>query len=160
MTTSYHLFKRKVMDKSLAVYQLLKDIFFILEDGERSLFNQYDLTVPRFYTLKNIAENPGISLSNLSTKMLSDKGNISRIVKGMEADGLIVREQHESDGRALCLFLSDAGQTLCDDVVSAHDRYNMDRLSILDGDTELLFEKLANIREYLAENLERTQIAH
>ena len=142
------------MEKSLAVYQLLKEIFFILEDGERSLFNHYDLTVPRFYTLKHIAENPGISLSNLSTKMLSDKGNISRIVKGMESDGLIVREQHESDGRTLCLFLSEDGSSLCEEVVSAHDRFNMERLSILDGDRELLFEKLATIREYLAENLE------
>lgn len=142
------------MEKSLAVYQLLKEIFFILEDGERALFNQYDLTVPRFYTLKHIAENPGISLSNLSTKMLSDKGNISRIVKGMEADGLIVREQHESDGRALCLFLSDTGRSLCESVVTAHDRFNMERLSILDGDEELLYGKLVTIREYLAHSLD------
>lgn len=146
------------MEKSLAVYQLLKEIFFILEDGERTLFSRYDLTVPRFYTLKHIAENPGISLSNLSTKMLSDKGNISRIVKGMETDGLVVREQHESDGRALCLFLSEEGASLCEEVVNAHDRFNMERLSILDGDTELLYNKLTIIREYLADNLEPSRL--
>ena len=47
---------------------------------------------------------------------------------------------------------------MCEEVVNAHDRFNMERLSILDGDTELLYNKLNIIREYLADNLEPSRL--
>ena len=136
------------------IYALLKDIFFILEDGDRTHFSHYDLTVPRFYALKHIGEHPGISLSQLSTRMLSDKGNISRIVRGMEADGLIVRQQDESDGRALCLYLTDEGEALREQTVQSHSAYNEARLAPITMETDHLLETLQEVRAALSTHLE------
>ena len=137
------------------IYALLKDIFFILEDGDRTHFSHFGLTVPRFYALKHIGEHPGISLSQLSTLMLSDKGNISRIVRGMEADGLVVRQQDQTDGRALCLFLTDTGEQLRRQTVESHDAYNETRLAPITMETDHLLDTLQEVRNALSTHLEQ-----
>ena len=143
------------MDHSQMIYALLKDIFFILEDGDRTHFSRYDLTVPRFYALKHIGEQPGISLSQLSTRTLSDKGNISRIVRGMEADGLVVRQQDATDGRALCLYLTEEGERLRQQTVQSHDAYNEARLAPITMETDHLLETLQEVRDALSTHLTR-----
>jgi DNA-binding MarR family transcriptional regulator len=136
------------------LYALLKDIFFLLEDGDRRFFSQFDLTTPRFYALKHIGENPGISISQLSTLMLSDKGNISRIVRGMEAEGLVIRRPDRFDGRALCLFLSDEGEALRRETVLSHAAFNHARISGIDTEYEQLLEILSDVKTTLDKHLQ------
>jgi DNA-binding MarR family transcriptional regulator len=108
-------------------YTLLKDLFFILDEGDRTLLLGFGLTVPRYYALVHIGEEPGLSSSQLSDLMLCDKSNISRIIKSMEAEGLVTRQAHESDGRASRLYLSSQGHTLCEKAKAAHTAYNRQR---------------------------------
>jgi DNA-binding MarR family transcriptional regulator len=112
-------------------YSLLKDLFFILDDGDRALLLRFGLTVPRYYALVHIGEEPGLSSSQLSDLMLCDKSNISRIIKSMEADGFVIREAHESDGRASRLYLSSQGHELCKQAKLAHAAYNRQRFSCI-----------------------------
>lgn len=144
------------MDKVAVVYDLLKSIYFILEDGDRKLLSSYDLTIPRFYALKHIHDNPGISLSRLSKLMISDKGNMSRIVKGMENEGLILRKPNAQDGRALRLYLSDSGAALCDRVLTAHTDFNDLRFARLAAAPNGLVRELEEIKTSLESHLEHT----
>jgi DNA-binding MarR family transcriptional regulator len=135
-------------------YTLLKELFFILDDGDRSLLLRYGLTVPRFYALLHIAEEPGLSSSRLSDLMLCDKSNISRIIKSMETDGYVTREAHESDGRAFRLYLSNQGHELCQEAKLAHTAYNRQRFSCI-GEIQQddLLDGLLQLREGLREQL-------
>jgi DNA-binding MarR family transcriptional regulator len=135
-------------------YNLLKDLFLILDDGDRTLLLRYRLTVPRYYALVHIGEEPGLSSSQLSDLMLCDKSNISRIIKGMEADGLVTRRAHESDGRAARLYLSSRGQALCEQAQLAHTAYNRRRFRcISEIQQENLLDGLLQLKQGLREQL-------
>jgi DNA-binding MarR family transcriptional regulator len=106
------------------LYNLLKELFFILDDGDRMLFGRFNLTVPRFFALLHLGQEPGVSSTQLSDYMLCDKSNITRLIKGMEADGLVVRRPHESDGRAYRLYLTDQGQSIREQALTSHKSFN------------------------------------
>jgi DNA-binding MarR family transcriptional regulator len=127
--------KRRFMDENEKLYNLLKETFILLDDGDRRLFGEYSLTPPRFYTLSHIAEEPGLSSSRLSDRLLCDKSNVTRIVKGLESEGYIERKPHETDGRALRLYLTEKGTAVLQKVQIAHTNYNTHRLTSLAGIT-------------------------
>src|SRR5690606_41950811 len=114
--------------EAIQLYNLLKEVFLLLDDGDRRLFNAYSLSHTRFYALYHLGTQPGISSSQLSELMFCDKSNISRLLKGIEAEGWVLREPHESDGRAQRLYLSPAGEALYARVSQAHLTYNRERL--------------------------------
>ena len=114
------------------IYNTLNEIFILLDDGDRRFFNSYELTPTRYYALFHLFEQPGISFSELSNRMLCDKSNITRIIKGLEADDLVVRRPHETDGRTLRLFVSEKGKALCQEAMQAHHDYNKQRFSELE----------------------------
>ncbi|MCP4360148.1 MAG: MarR family transcriptional regulator [Chloroflexi bacterium] len=146
------------MGEKETLYNLLKETFILLDDGDRRLFNQYNLTPPRFYVLFHLNEEPGISASDLSQKMLCDKSNVTRIVKGLEAAGYLEKRPHESDGRALRLYLTVAGETTCNEVQTAHTVYNETRLNSIDKHTEdTLIENLINLHQGLRAALVQQQ---
>ena len=114
------------------IYNTLNEIFILLDDGDRRFFGNYDLSPTRYYALFHLLEQPGISFSELSNRMLCDKSNITRIIKGLEADDLVIRQPHETDGRTLRLFISEKGKDLCQEAMKAHRNYNQERFSDLE----------------------------
>lgn len=136
------------------MYNLLKDIFFLLDDGDRRLFGEYNLSVSRFYILWHLGNEPGISSQRLSELMLCDKSNITRLTKGLEADGLVSRLPHESDGRALRLFLTEAGSAVREQTLEAHLAYNHQRfIEFLGAENVDLQEKLTQLKYKLSTQL-------
>ena len=143
------------MSEKERLYNLLKETFILLDDGDRRLFNQYNLTPPRFYVLLHISEEPGISSSDLSLKLLCDKSNVTRIVKGLESIGYLEKKPHESDGRTQRLYLTPAGEAICDEVNSAHIAYNAARLSSVDEFMEdTLIKNLTRLQASLRASLD------
>jgi DNA-binding MarR family transcriptional regulator len=125
-----------------------------LDDGDRRLFDQFALTTPRFYALFHLGAHPGISLSELSKLMLCDKSNATRIIKSMEADGLVLRRPHETDGRALRLFLTPEGEKRREQTLIAHRQFNQKRLDVLDGvEQDSLLACLLHLKTGLREQL-------
>lgn len=109
------------------LYALIKDIFFLLDDGDQQLFGRYGLTGSRYYILYHLGEQPGLSVSGLSTLMFCDKSNVTRLVRAMEDEGLVCRHPHETDGRTLRLFLTDEGASRRATVLQAHEQLNEER---------------------------------
>ncbi len=138
------------MTDAQALYTLLKEIFLILDDGDRQLFGQFDLSPSRYYALVNLGESPGMSLSELSELMLCDKSNATRIVRGLEADGLAIRRPHETDGRAIRLYLTETGDQLRRRAIAAHEEYNQGRLqSVTDGSSDTILNDLNQLKRSL-----------
>lgn len=122
-----------LMDEAYSLYSLLKESFLLLDFGDRRLFEQYGLTVPRYYALYHIAGSPGTSPTHLSNLMFCDKSNITRLLQGLEADGYIERRSHEHDRRVQRLYLTESGAMLQGLVAGAHNRYVADRLCTLEA---------------------------
>ena len=138
------------MSENEKLYNLLKETFILLDDGDRRLFGEFNLTPPRFYALSHIAEEPGLSSSRLSDRLLCDKSNVTRIVKGLESEGYIERKPHETDGRALRLYLTEKGTNVLSKVQVAHTNYNEHRLIPLnDVAHDTLVRYLAQLNQSL-----------
>ncbi len=136
------------------IYDLLKDIFFLLDDGDRRLFAGYNLSVSRFYILWHLGNKPGISSRQLSDIMICDKSNITRLTQGLEADGLLSRQPHESDGRALRLYLTEKGELVRAQALDAHLAFNQQRLQCCTNlEQQNVHRYLINLKNKLQEEL-------
>lgn len=98
------------------LYESLKSIFLHIDNHEKAFLSRYGLNVPRFYVLMHVENNPGINYILLSDLLLCTKSNTTRIVRGMQKDGLITREVDPDDRRSYRLTLSKAGHDLFDRV--------------------------------------------
>ncbi|MCA9962476.1 MAG: MarR family transcriptional regulator [Chloroflexota bacterium] len=140
-------------DKEL-LYNLIKETFLLLDDGDRRFFNHFDLTVSRYYALYHIGEEPGISFSQLSDCMVCDKSNVTRIIKGLESVGYVVRQPHETDGRTLRLYLTDEGTAVLNQIAIAHKSYIEARLNFIDEiEQDNLIEGLSRLNEHMKHDL-------
>lgn len=124
------------MDEANNLYTVLKEIFLLLDDGDRRVLADFDLTVPRFYALLHLGDHPGLSISELSDLMFCDKSNITRLIKTLEADDLVYRRPHDSDGRVFCLHLTSRGEELREKVLAIHSQRNEMRFSNTLGSDE------------------------
>ncbi len=142
------------MADATLIYNLLKEIFFLVDDGDRRLFSQYNLSVPRFYILWHLGNEPGISSRRLSELMICDKSNITRLSKGLESDGLVLRQPHETDGRALRLSLTEEGTRIRREALESHLAYNRQRFTSCDyHEQEDLQRYLLRLKESLHSEL-------
>ena len=137
------------------IYTLLNEIYLILDDGDRRLLSQFKLTPPRYYVLVHLGEQPGMSLSKLSNLMLCDKSNATRIIRGLEAEGLVFRLPHETDGRTIRLYLTQNGEEVRKKAILAHANYNQQRFTEVDPveEDELLLE-LVQLKKHLRDRLD------
>jgi DNA-binding MarR family transcriptional regulator len=136
------------------LYNLIKETFFLLDDGDRRFFRKFDLTVSRYYALYHIGKQPGISFSQLSEHMVCDKSNVTRIIKGLEEANYVARLPHETDGRTLRLYLTEEGTAVRQKVTLAHKSYNENRLNCLNAiQHEGLVAGLARLNEYMRAEL-------
>jgi len=122
------------------LYESLKSIFLHIDNHEKVFLGQYGLNVPCFYVLMHVENNPGINYILLSELLLCTKSNTTRVVRGMQKDGLINREVDPNDRRSYRLTLSKAGHEL-------FNRVYPDYKMLVDG----LMSKLdkAKLEDYL-----------
>lgn len=137
------------------LYDLFKEIFLVLDDGDQHLFGLYGLSVTHYYALHHLNAHPGITLSELSQRMLCDKSNVTRMVKNLEGRGLVTRRPHETDGRRLRLYLTSDGSELQMRVRASQKCFNVLRLrsilALLDDHSAV--DLLLNVRNTLSTEL-------
>ena len=136
------------------LYDLIKESFLLLDFGDRGLFDQFGLSISRYYALHHIAANPGLSPSRLSQLMFCDKSNITRLLQALESDGYVERRQHEQDGRIQRLYLTERGARLHSEACAAHMDTIEQRLAVLpEPASEQLAVGLAQLNRRLADTL-------
>ncbi len=69
-----------------------------------------DLSVPQFRTLAFVDRNPGASLSGAAEHIGLTLPSMSKIVDGLVARRLVIRETHPEDRRRMTLALTKNGQ--------------------------------------------------
>lgn len=71
---------------------------------------KYDTTMATGFTLLSIDREKGTPSTSLGPKMGMEATSLSRILKNMEAKGLIERKRNPQDGRSVLICLTDLGR--------------------------------------------------
>ncbi|MEA4813135.1 MAG: MarR family winged helix-turn-helix transcriptional regulator [Anaerolineaceae bacterium] len=99
------------LDK-LSLFESIKSSFLHIDAHEKALLTRHNITLPRFFTLLHVYNNPGINQMDLTALMLCTKGNITRILQGMEVEKLVERSENPEDGRSTLVNITESGQAL------------------------------------------------
>jgi len=88
-------------------------------------------------------ENEGITVSEISARMLTDPGSLTPLLKRLESEGLLQRQRSSQDERVVQLYLTDKGRAL-------HEQAKALPACILKA-SGLSLEQLASLKEELVE---------
>ena len=96
-------------------------VFGRINDALRRVVKPHGLTVPFFEVLIVLIKyGEGVSQQVVSKRLLVTKGNISIILKKMEAKGLIERRSNPTDQRFHLLYVTDAGRSVMAKIMPEH----------------------------------------
>lgn len=99
----------------------------------QALAKQFDTTLPRFDFLSQLERvDSGLTMSELSERMMVTGGNVTGIAKVLEADGLIKRESDSQDRRVYRVKLTQRGREQFEKMADAHEGWIIDLFSSLD----------------------------
>jgi len=130
------LVRKEMAPERMVFYESLKAIFLHIDNHEKAFLNRFNLSIPRFYALVHIHNHPGINYIDLSDLMLCTKSNTTRVVQGMQKDGLVLRKMDPADRRSFQLSLSQSGNALFQKVYPEYVAL-VDSLMSLFSDEEL-----------------------
>jgi DNA-binding MarR family transcriptional regulator len=98
-----------------------------------------------------IRDNPGMRQRTLAELLMVREPNMTRMIQGLQASGLIAREVDKSDRRAFHLVLTEKGRVLMDGV---QDRLDSLEAKLLGG---LDVQERRNLRSYLDRILDQVE---
>ena len=125
-----------------------------LRRENNKLILKHDLTLGQFAVMEALYSKGRLSTGEVMEKILTTSGNIPVIVKNLEKDGFITREQDESDKRRFILDLTDKGKDLMDEIVPENLKFMDELISLWDDDEkeELIILMNKFRRKYEEEN--------
>ena len=108
----------------------------------------FDVTLPRFDLLAQLEKAPdGMTLGELSRRMMVSNGNITGLVEKLAALGLVERLPHPADRRAAFVRLTEAGHASFAAMAGRHGDWIADLFGTLDaGDIDRLMTGLGALK--------------
>jgi len=67
----------------------------------KPLLKALDLTYPQYLAMLVLWEEDGMTVSQLSKRLLTDPGSVTPILKRLEVDGLLTRQRRKEDDGSL-----------------------------------------------------------
>ena len=140
----------------MAVYISMSRVINTLRRENNKLILKHNLTLGQFAVMEALYSKGRLSTGEVMEKILSTSGNIPVIVKNLEKDGFITREQDASDKRRFILDLTDKGRDLMDEIVPENLKFMDELISLWDDeDKEELIILMNKFRgKYEEENFE------
>ena len=88
------------------------------------LRSEFGTTLPRFDLMAQLdREAEGLSMGELSARLMVTGGNVTGIVDQLEGEGLVVREDHPTDRRAFRVRLTAAGRRQFRRMAAVHEAW-------------------------------------
>ena len=88
------------------------------------LRSEFATTLPRFDLLAQLEREPeGLTMGELSQRMMVTGGNVTGITDQLEAEGLVKRGAHPSDRRAFSVQLTPAGKRQFRRMAAVHEQW-------------------------------------
>lgn len=88
------------------------------------LRSEFGTTLPRFDLMAQLDREPeGLSMGELSARLMVTGGNVTGIVDQLESEGLVQRAAHPSDRRAYQVRLTAAGRRQFRRMAAVHEAW-------------------------------------
>lgn len=112
---------------------------------------EFDTTLPRFDLMAQLERAPGgLTMSELSRRLMVTGGNVTGITDMLEAEGLVARVDHPTDRRAYTVKLTAAGRRTFAKMATAHERWIVELLGGLEAPAQdHLYRTLARLKQHL-----------
>jgi len=108
----------------------------------RRLQQEFDLTLPRFDLLAQLARVDGLKMSELSQRLMVTSGNVTGIADQLERDGWLTRESVSGDRRATRLRLTDSGRKRFTAMAHVHEAWIVELMGSLDRNEQRELQRL------------------
>ena len=128
--------------------RLLSATTAIQRELARELRARFGCSLARFDLLAQLARAPaGLTMSELSARLMVTNGNMTGLVRRLEAEGLVARASDASDRRLQRVRLTPCGQELFAEMARAHGAYVRARFAHLTAaERHALSRLLARLR--------------
>jgi DNA-binding MarR family transcriptional regulator len=130
-------------------------------EGEvrRRLRDNFDVTLPRFDLMAQLYRAPdGMTLGELSQRMMVSNGNVTGLVERLAAQGLLNRRPSPKDRRAQLVSLTAEGRRFFRAMARANGDWIAEMLADLSSnDIETLMRLLARTKASARKAIEREQ---
>ncbi|MBO6105267.1 MAG: MarR family transcriptional regulator [Methanobrevibacter sp.] len=97
-------------------YNRLGDLLFIFHKNHKTYFNnalaKYDLNLIQVLCIARIYNEENLNQNDLSDSLYITKGAITKAIRKLESNGIIIRQQSSEDKRHNILKLSKKGKDL------------------------------------------------
>lgn len=123
-------------------YRLLSMLNLLGADGDQRLFQQYGLSAARFYLLGHLEAHGSLTATDLCHLLLCDKANVTRLINGLEKEGLVIRQPDKTDGRRTFITSTVSGKKRWAQAAKAHQTLNQNRFKHLTAEESQVLEKL------------------
>jgi DNA-binding MarR family transcriptional regulator len=120
----------------------------VIEREMRRFLRQHFATMPRFDLMAALERVPdGLTMGELSRRLMVSGGNVTSIVGGLERDGLVRRRQPASDRRTSYVALTERGRAAFAAMARAHEEWINELLAdVADDDVDALIELLTELK--------------
>lgn len=106
----------------------------------------YDITFEQWTVMNVLYAEPGLIQSEIADKTYKDKTNVTRILDVLSKNGYVVRKSHENDRRSSCIYLTEKGTKMFDDLIPCVEAINEQfKKGIMDDELELFNSILERI---------------
>ncbi|WP_109511982.1 MarR family winged helix-turn-helix transcriptional regulator [Pseudomonas ovata] len=78
----------------------------------KPLLQALGLTYPQYLAMLVLWEQDGLTVGDVSTRLLTDPGSLTPLLKRLESEGLINRTRSKQDERVVLLHLTEQGRAL------------------------------------------------
>ena len=97
----------------------------LIENGvRRRLRDSFDMTLPRFDLMAQLDKTPdGLTLGELSQRMMVSNGNVTSIVEALVGQGLLDRKTSATDRRSHLVSLTADGRRVFRRMAAAHESW-------------------------------------
>lgn len=114
----------------------------------RRLRERFDVTLPRFDLMAQLDKAPdGISLGEISRRMMVSNGNVTGLVERLAEDGLVERRASDTDRRSTFVRLTDAGRAAFAEMAAEHAEWIGDLFAELKPeDIDILLDRLSRTK--------------
>ena len=104
--------------------RLLSSTTRVEDKIRQNLRESFDITLPRFDLMAQLERHPdGLTMGELSRRMMVTGGNITTIVDQLEKEKLVLRQVGATDRRSFMVKLTKAGRDAFADMAVAHEEW-------------------------------------
>ncbi len=126
--------------------RLLSTTTHIEDTIRQRLREQFDITLPRFDLMAQLEREPqGLTMGEISRRMMVTGGNVTAIVDQLEKEQLVVRQALPGDRRIYSIRLTPGGQKTFAAMAKAHEAWVVELLAALNEREQSQLYKLLGV---------------